>query len=72
MKRQVSIDVVICTYNNAALLDATLDRIARQRVPEGVDWQVLVVNNNCTDETPLVLEKHSRRLPLRVVVEITQ
>ena len=72
MKRQVSIDVVICTYNNAALLDATLDRIACQRVTEGVDWQVLVVNNTCTDETPLVLEKHSHRISLRVVVETTQ
>ncbi|HJR07920.1 MAG TPA: glycosyltransferase [Pyrinomonadaceae bacterium] len=67
-----SIDVVICTYNNAALLDATLDTVARQRVPEGVDWRVLVVNNNCTDETPQVLDKHSRRLPLRVVVETRQ
>src|SRR6185503_11138057 len=72
MKRKVSIDVVICTYNNAALLDATLDAVARQRVSEDVDWQVLVVNNNCTDETPQVLEKHSTRLPLRTVVETSQ
>ena len=72
MKRQVSIDVVICTYNNAALLDETLAAIARQRVSEGVDWRVLVVNNNCTDETPRVLEKHSQHIPLRVVVETTQ
>jgi glycosyltransferase involved in cell wall biosynthesis len=72
MKRLVSIEVVICTYNNAALLDATLDAVARQCVPEGVDWQVLVVNNNSTDETAEVLEKHSRRIPLRVVVETKQ
>lgn len=72
MKRQVSIDVVICTYNNAALLDATLDAIARQRVHEGVDWQALVVNNNCTDDTPQVVKKHSDHLPLRMVVETNQ
>jgi glycosyltransferase involved in cell wall biosynthesis len=72
MKRKVSIDVVICTYNNVALLDATLESVARQRVPEGVDWRVLVVNNNCTDDTPLVLEKYSHRIPLCVVVETTQ
>ncbi len=74
MKHRVSIDVVICTYNNAALLDATLDAVARQRVAEGVDWQVLVVNNNCTDETQQVLERYvrSRRLPLRAVVETRQ
>ncbi|HET6980358.1 MAG TPA: glycosyltransferase [Pyrinomonadaceae bacterium] len=72
MKHRVSIDVCICTYNNAVLLDATLDTIARQQVPEDVDWQVLVVNNNCTDETPQVLERHLRALPLRVVVETKQ
>ena len=69
-----SIDVVICTYNNAALLDATLAAIARQCVPVDVDWQVLVVNNNCTDETQQVVEKHvrSHRLPLRAVIETSQ
>ena len=72
MKREVSIDVVICTYNNAALLDATLDTLARQQAPADVDWQALVVNNNCTDETPQVLERHARALPLRVVVETKQ
>lgn len=74
MNSRVSIDLVVCTYNNAALLDATLDAVARQRVSEGVDWRVLVVNNNCTDETPEVLERHarSRRLPLRTVVETKQ
>ena len=72
MKHQVSIDVVICTYNNATLLDATLDTIVRQQVPESVDWQVLVVNNNCTDETAQVVEKHRRALPLRAVVETEQ
>ena len=62
------IDVVICTYNNAALLDATLDALARQRVSEDVDWQVLVVNNNCTDDTLQVLERRS----VRAVVEVKQ
>lgn len=74
MKRSISIDLVICTYNNAALLDATLDAVARQRVPEGVEWQVLVVDNNCTDGTREVLERHlsAGRIPLRAVVEPRQ
>jgi glycosyltransferase involved in cell wall biosynthesis len=74
MKRRVSIDLVICTYNNAALLDATLGAVSRQRVPEGADWQVLVVDNNCTDETPEVLERHrsAARIRLRAVVEPRQ
>lgn len=74
MGSRVSIDLIVCTYDNAALLDRTLDALARQRVTTEVDWGVLVVDNNCTDETPEVVEKHLRagRLPLRVVVEPRQ
>lgn len=74
MKSQGSIDVVICTYNNARMLDATLDALSRQRIPTSLDWQVLVVNNNCSDETPIVVEKHlhSAQLPLRAVIETRQ
>jgi glycosyltransferase involved in cell wall biosynthesis len=74
MKQRTSIDLVICTYDNAALLDATLDAVSRQRVPEDVDWQVLVVDNNCTDGTHEVLERHKSagRIPLHVVIEPKQ
>lgn len=71
----VSLDVVICTYNNAALLDRTLAALAKQRVPAGVRWSVLVVDNNCTDDTPAVVEKYVEEgtIPgLRCVVERTQ
>lgn len=69
-----SIDLVICTYNNAALLDRTLAAIAQQRVPSGTNWQVLVVDNNCTDETPKVVEKHRQAggVSLRIIREPRQ
>ncbi|HEV7904549.1 MAG TPA: glycosyltransferase [Pyrinomonadaceae bacterium] len=74
MERRTTLDIVICTYNNAALLDRALAAISAQRIPSGVEWQVLVVNNNCTDETPQVVEQHERRnaLPLRMVCELRQ
>lgn len=52
------IDIVICTYNNSGLLDDALAAIARQSVPPGVEWSVLVVDNNSTDDTPLVVDRH--------------
>lgn len=74
MRSDISIDVVVCTYNNAALLDLALGALGRQRVPGGVRWRVLVVNNNCTDETAAVIERHARRapVPLRTVIEPKQ
>ncbi len=70
-----SIVIVICTYDNARHLDLALAAIARQKVPEGLRWSVLVVDNNCTDETPEVVRRHLRtgRIPsLRRVVELEQ
>ncbi|HEX6899168.1 MAG TPA: glycosyltransferase [Thermoanaerobaculia bacterium] len=55
-----SIDLILCTYNNAALLDRALAAISGQKVSPGIDWRVVVVDNNCTDETPEVVAKHAR------------
>jgi glycosyltransferase involved in cell wall biosynthesis len=69
-----SLDVVICTYNRAADLAACLAALARQRDP-GAPWRVTVVDNNCTDATPAVVEAEIRAgaIPgLRRVVETTQ
>jgi len=69
-----TIELVICTYNNAKLLDRALECLSRQTAP--VDrWSLLVVDNNCTDETPEVVERHRKegRIPgLRRVVEPQQ
>ena len=51
-------DLIICTYNNAKLLDRTLEAIARQQVSANVFWSVIIVDNNCTDETALVVERY--------------
>lgn len=70
-----SLEIVICTYNNAPMLDRALAAIARQRFPAGLGWSVLVVDNNCTDETPAVVRRHARAgiIPsLRRVVELEQ
>ncbi len=65
------ITVGICTWNRARLLDQTLEAMAALAIPAGVDWEVLVVNNNCTDDTDEVLAHHAQRLPLRRLVEPT-
>ena len=70
-----ALEVVICTYNNALMLDQALSALARQHaVPDG-SWSCLVVDNNCTDETQEVIEQHraAARIPgLRSVREPTQ
>jgi len=72
---EISFDLVICTYNNSALLDRTLKALAWQKTPPHVKWSVLVVDNNCTDGTANVVERYieSGQIPnIRCIVEKRQ
>ena len=55
--------VLIATYNRAALLDETLASLARMRVSPTVRWEAIVVDNNSTDNTRAVVERHVSRVP---------
>jgi glycosyltransferase involved in cell wall biosynthesis len=63
------ISIVICTWNRSRLLAGTLDHLTRLDPPVGMGWEVLVVDNRCTDDTAAVLNRFRNRLPLRTVVE---
>lgn len=68
-------DIIICTYNNASLLDLVLAKISLQKVSSHHKWAVIVVDNNCTDETDRIVDKHISRkvIPnLRRIVEKKQ
>lgn len=63
------VTVAICTWNRADLLDQTLQQMRRLRIPAAVAWEVLVVNNNCSDHTHDVVLRHRDGLPLREIAE---
>jgi glycosyltransferase involved in cell wall biosynthesis len=71
---RISLDVVVCTYNNASMLDRVLEALLRQEVSRSVDWRILVVNNNCTDDTDEVVARRRREspVPLEMVREREQ
>jgi glycosyltransferase involved in cell wall biosynthesis len=56
--------VVICTYNRAHTLGDTLDSLARMTVPPDVSWDVLVVDNNSSDDTAKVVRERQPRFPV--------
>jgi glycosyltransferase involved in cell wall biosynthesis len=64
--------VAICTWNRCRLLQQALEQLAGVRVPRGVTWEVLVVNNNSTDQTDAVVDSFAGRLPVRRLFEPTQ
>ena len=57
MTAEVSITTAICTWNRSKSLRATLTSLQQLIIPPGIDWEVLIVNNNCTDDTDDVIEK---------------
>ena len=66
---------LICTYNNAILLRSALEHLAAQNLDFEVAWEVLIVENNCSDETREVVSEFQLRgeLPrLRLLSEPRQ
>lgn len=61
----MSVTVAICTFNRAESLRRSLKSLAAVRVPSGLAWELIIVNNNSTDHTDDVVEEYRDRLPLR-------
>ena len=65
---RLRLTVATCTWNRAALLARLLERLTQLAAPAAA-WELVVVNNNCSDHTERVLDRFAERLPLRRVFE---
>ena len=65
----MKLSIVICTWNRSSLLAQTLEQFTRLRVPEHSTWEVLIVNNACTDDTDAVIKRFDGSLPIRRLFE---
>lgn len=70
----VDVSVVVCTYNRAGLLRDALASLGALETDGQFRYDILVVDNASTDETPAVIEEASRTapVPLRGVREPCQ
>ncbi len=50
------ITIVVCTFNRCGLLRKALESMAASEVPAEIGWEILVVDNNSSDDTRLVVE----------------
>jgi glycosyltransferase involved in cell wall biosynthesis len=50
----VGVSVVVCCYNSANRLPNTLKYISEQVVQPGITWEVIVIDNNSSDNTAAV------------------
>src|SRR5262245_30253525 len=68
------ISIIIPTYNRAGLLKGTLESVQSLRIPQGWRAEVVVVDNNSTDQTAMVVAETDKmeRIPIRCVIEPRQ
>jgi glycosyltransferase involved in cell wall biosynthesis len=66
----MKLSVAICTWNRAATLRRTLDAFTRLE-SGSLTWELIIVNNNCTDDTDQVCAEFADQLPLRLLHEKT-
>jgi glycosyltransferase involved in cell wall biosynthesis len=66
MSVSAQVAVLIATYNRAERLGETLDFLAASRVRPGLTWEVVVVDNNCTDNTRQVVESRQASYSVRL------
>jgi glycosyltransferase involved in cell wall biosynthesis len=62
----MNISVIICTHNRAAPLLRTLASLKKMSVPEGLEWEIIVVDNNSADRTAAIVEEFARTSDLKV------
>ena len=70
----IDVSVIIGTYNRAQLLGGTLRALAFQEVPESLNWEILVIDNNSTDKTKesVTAFSNTTSVPVRYVFEAQQ
>src|SRR5262249_13907928 len=66
------LSICICTYNRAEKLKVTLSSLIAQVGIQSESIEVLIVDNNCNDATPEVLQTFQKILPIRCVTERAQ
>lgn len=67
----MDISVIICCYNSESRIGPTLQSIAQQVLASEVSVEVILVDNNCSDQTVAVAEAtwRNQAWPLKVVKE---
>ena len=67
MGNALGLTIAICTWNRATSLRNTLVSLQQLNLPPEIDLEVLIINNNCTDNTEMIVNQLSSSLPLRLL-----
>jgi glycosyltransferase involved in cell wall biosynthesis len=61
----MDITVVVCTHNRCEILAKALHTLAESKIPGSTSWEILVVDNNSSDQTPEIVKSFCAWYPGR-------
>jgi glycosyltransferase involved in cell wall biosynthesis len=61
----MNVSAILCTYNRCQSLGRALESLAVSILPETIEWEVLVVDNNSSDQSEAVVRDFCLRYPGR-------
>ena len=68
------ISIIIACYNSEKVISTTLEHLQNQKKYEGINWEVIVIDNNSTDNTDTATvttrKETQRTIPRKDRVEI--
>jgi len=68
----MEISVVICTYNRSKRLRNTLNSLFEQKVDNETQWEIVVIDNNSSDDTYDVVRNLNSKIPITYAREEEQ
>ncbi len=69
---QKGISIIIACYNSAKVIATTLEHLQNQKNYDGIAWEVILVDNNSTDNTSIIAKEYWNKnpvVPLRIINE---
>jgi glycosyltransferase involved in cell wall biosynthesis len=67
----LDVSIAVCTRTRAGPIANLLDSITRLRIPPGITWEVVVVDNGSSDDTRQAILAYADRLPIHYAFEET-
>ncbi|MEB3816382.1 MAG: glycosyltransferase family 2 protein [Desulfurococcales archaeon] len=58
-----TVSIIIPTYNEAEVIERTLEEISKVMEQHGIDYEIIVVDDNSPDGTWRIVEEYSKRNP---------
>jgi glycosyltransferase involved in cell wall biosynthesis len=67
---QEGISIIVCCYNSEHSIEPTINALNAIVIPDGAHVELLLVNNNCTDQTIIISKKlWENNYPMHIVNE---